>query len=85
MDRKILSAMTNEELLEEEKKQKKNKTYTTFAIGMMIGVAFWSIFHKGFVLPVIIFVVIVYFAKRTNDNYKAVKNEVDFRRLKEWK
>lgn len=80
MDKKILSSMTDEELFAEEKKQKKNKTYAAFAIGMMIGVAFWSIIQKGFFLPAILVVAIFYFAKRTNDSYKAVKNEIDSRK-----
>ncbi|WP_188764797.1 hypothetical protein [Emticicia aquatilis] len=73
--------MTDEELFAEGKKQKKNKIYAGFAIGMMIGVAFWSIIHKGFILPVAIFVVIFYFAKRTNDGYQAVKKEIDSRKV----
>ncbi|MEY4541484.1 MAG: hypothetical protein RLZZ306_3241, partial [Bacteroidota bacterium] len=46
-NKKPLSEFTDEELLQEEKKGKELFKYNSFVIGMLAGIAIWSIVKSG--------------------------------------
>jgi hypothetical protein len=79
---KPLSEFTDEELLQEEKKLKEKVRYNAFAIGLLAGIAVWSIVKNGIgMLPFILGAVIVYLVS-ADKKYKAVKAEIELRKQK---
>ena len=65
---KDYSKLTDQELLVEKKKLKKNKLFFAFSIGFMVGTLIFGIFswsfssnnHWGFLIPMIIPIVFIY-------------------------
>ena len=79
---KLLIEFTDEELLQEEKKLKEKVRYNAFAIGLLAGIAVWSIVKNGIgILPFILGAVIVYLVS-ADKKYKAVKAEIESRKQK---
>jgi Ca2+-dependent lipid-binding protein len=79
--KKNLSKFTDEELVQEEKKQKNDSIYHALGIGFMVGVAFYSVVKNGlsFVTFAIIAFVVFIISKKPND--KAVQEEIKSRNL----
>lgn len=81
-NKKKLSEFTDQELLQEEKKRKKDSIYHALGIGFMVGVAVYSVVKNGlsFVTFVIIGFVLYVISKKPND--KAVQEEIELRKSK---
>jgi hypothetical protein len=78
---KPLTEFTDEELLQEGKKLKEKVRYNAFAIGLLVGIAVWSIVKNGFgILPFILGAFIVYLVS-ADKKYKAVKAEIEARKV----
>ena len=78
---KPLTEFTDEELLQEEKKRKEFVKYNSFFIGLLAGIAIWSIVKSGLgFLPFILFGAILYLIN-ADKKYKAVKAEIEARNL----
>jgi Ca2+-dependent lipid-binding protein len=77
---KKLSEFTDEELVQEAKKKKKDSIYHALGIGFMVGVAFYSVVKNGlsFVTFAIIAFVVFIISKKPND--KAVQEEIKSRK-----
>ena len=79
--KKPLSEFTDEELLQEEKKRKESVKYNSFFIGLLAGIAVWSIVKNGIgFLHFILFGAILYLIN-ADKKYKAVKAEIEARNL----
>jgi hypothetical protein len=79
---KPLTEFTEEELLQEEKKLQEKVRYNAFAIGLLAGIAVWSIVKNGIgILPFILGAIIVYLVS-ADKKYKAVKTEIESRKQK---
>ena len=78
--KKSLSEFTDDELLQEEKKRKEQVKYNPFFIGLLVGIAVWSIVKSGFgFLPFILLLVILYLIS-ADKKYKAIKAEIEARK-----
>ncbi len=77
---KPLSEFTDEELLQEEKKRKEQVKYNAFAIGLLAGIAVWSIVKNGLgFLPFILLGAILYIIS-ADKKYKAIQAEIEARK-----
>ena len=75
-----LSELSNQELMEEEKKQKSSVIIIRIMMGVVMGIAIYSATHKGsFLIACLPFFFIPFFVKSEN-NYKAVKTEMESRK-----
>jgi hypothetical protein len=79
-NKKPLSEFTNEELVQAEEKHKKDSLYHALGIGVMVGVALYSVVKNGFsfVTFAIIAFVIFIISKKPND--KTVQEEIELRK-----
>lgn len=78
--KKNLTEFTDEELLQEEKKQKELVKYNPFIIGMLVGIAVWSIVKNGLgFLPFILLGAILYLVS-ADKKHKAIKAEIEARK-----
>jgi hypothetical protein len=79
---KPLTELTNQELLQETKKRKNDSIFHAFAIGLLGGVAFFSLIRNGFGFLLFILVgVIIYLIMQKKPSYKEAKEEVKRRGL----
>ena len=79
---KPLTEFTDEELIEEEKKRKGQVKYNPFFIGLLAGIAIWSVVKSGLgFLPFILLGAILYLIN-ADKKYKAVKAEIDSRKIR---
>ena len=67
-----LKDLTNEELVLEHKKRKKEYTYNAFFIGMMTGVAVWNTVKNGFGFLTFLPLITIYFFRNANTDYKEI-------------
>ncbi len=80
MEQQDIKQFTDEALTAELIVQKKNNTFNAFAIGMLVGIALYSIVRNGFgFLPVILFFAVVVIHKKSA-RYRAVKEEIERRK-----
>lgn len=79
LNNKDYSKMTLEELLSEEKKMKSQKIPTAAFVGLLIGVAIYSATNKGFILPVILFIVAFLIGSRNSKSIKDIQAEINSR------
>lgn len=79
-NKKPLSEFTDEELIQEEKKQKKDSIYHALGIGFMVGVAVYSVVKNGFSFVTIAIIGFVVFIVSKKPNDKAVKEEIELRK-----
>ena len=78
---KPFSEFTDEELIQEEKKRKEQVKYNSFIIGLLAGIAIWSIVKSGLgFLPFILFGAILYLVN-ADKKYKAIKAEIESRNI----
>ncbi len=78
--KKPLSEFTDEELVQEEKKQKESVKYNPFFIGILAGIIIWSVVKNGFgFLPIPLLIAILYLL-RADKKHKAVKAEIEARK-----
>ncbi len=75
-----LSELTDQELMEEEKKQKKDVIALRIAMGLVMGIAFWSATHKGSFLISCLPLFVFPFFIEAEKNYKAVQSEIQSRK-----
>ena len=73
--RGILSTMTPEESVSEQKRIKSQKTFTALSIGVLLGIAVWSATHGGFILPVVLLIVAFLIGYRNSQNMKRIEAE----------
>lgn len=81
MDEQELSAMTDEALLEEAKKLKRNEVFSALTIGVMIGVIVFSMIKKTLGLFTLIPLYFVYKMLRNSKNNDALKRILKERNL----
>ena len=79
-NKKPLSEFTDEELIQEEKKQKKDSIYHALGIGFMVGVAVYSVVNNGFSFVTIAIIGFVVFIVSKKPTDKAVKEEIELRK-----
>lgn len=80
MESKKLTDLTLEELIQEEKKEKKNQMNYTFIIGILIGIAVYSVFKNGFgFLTIILFIFVLNFMAKST-RYKDIQKEIKLRK-----
>lgn len=76
-----LSELSDQELMEEEKKRKNGAIAFRIIIGLLMGIAFYSATHKGsFLISCLPLFFMALFVKSEND-YKAVKTEIQSRKV----
>lgn len=81
MESKNLTDLTDEELMEKEQKLKKGATLHAFIIGIVGGIAIYSLVKNGLVWPTFFpLVIIAFLEKRRRDEQKAVQEELQSRR-----
>jgi hypothetical protein len=75
-----LAELTEQELMQEEKKQKSGVIAFRVILGLLMGVAFWSATHKGsFIISCLpLFFMGLFVA--AEKNYKAVQSEIEARK-----
>lgn len=81
MDTKNLSELSDEALLEEGKKRKKDNTFLSFAFGITIGITLYSTLKHGigfFTFFPLFFAPVLY---KINGEHQAVKKEIESRKL----
>jgi hypothetical protein len=77
-----LSELTEQELMQEEKKQKKDVITFRVIIGLLVGVAVYNATHKGsFIISCLPIFCLTFFIEAEN-NYKAVQSEIESRKSK---
>jgi Ca2+-dependent lipid-binding protein len=79
-NKKPLSEFPDEELVQEEKKQKNDSFYHALGIGFMVGVAVYSAVKNGFSFVTIAIIAFVFFIIYKKPNDKAVKDEIESRK-----
>lgn len=75
-----LTQLTEEELTQEEKKQKKSLILYGIFVIFMMGIAVWSATHKGSVLLSFLPLCLVPTLGKLGKNHKAVKAEIQSRK-----
>ena len=75
-----LTTLIEEELIQEEKKQKKSLTLYKIFVILMMGVAVWSATHKGSVLLSFLPLFLVPTLAKLDKNHKAVKAKIQARK-----
>lgn len=73
MEQKELTALTNEELLQEMKKMKTTRIYDAGIIGVLIGAAFYGTVKAGFGIFTFIPLAYTPIAAKNNKKYNALK------------
>lgn len=68
--------MTLEELVSEEKRMKSQRTMTAAFIGLLLGIAFWSATHGGFILPGILLFFAGLIGYRSSQRLKGIQAEI---------
>jgi uncharacterized membrane protein len=79
MDQKELSGLTEEQLLQEKKKVKKNNSIHAFLIGAFIGVAIYSAVKNGFGFATLFPLFFVYLLGKNGSKSKAIDKELESR------
>ncbi|MBO9595024.1 MAG: hypothetical protein J7599_19120 [Niabella sp.] len=82
MNQKELTALTNEELLQEVKKSKSRRIFDAAMMGFLIGVVIFSVVKKGWGLLSFLPVIYIPIAARNNNRSKALKALLKERGLK---
>ena len=81
MESKKLTDLTNGELTEKEQKLKKGATFHAFMIGLVGGIAVYSLVKNGLVWPTFFpLVIIAFLEKRRRDENKALQEEIESRK-----
>jgi hypothetical protein len=80
MNQKPLSELTDQELQIELKKRKQAQIFAALFVGFTVGVAIWSATHKGRFWAVLIPFAAMYILRKTPDELKAVKEEIENRK-----
>ena len=83
MKSKNLSELNDQELMEEAKKQKSGVMAFRIILGLLMGVAFYSATHKGSFLISCLPVFFITFFIESENNYKALKAEIELRKTKQ--
>ncbi|MEM9324308.1 MAG: FUSC family protein [Bacteroidota bacterium] len=81
MNQKVLSQLTDEELLAEFKKIKPAPIMDAFFIGFLIGIVFFSLATSSWGLVTLIPLFIIYGLLKKPKKYKALKEELESRGL----
>jgi hypothetical protein len=80
MESKKLTELTEQELIEEEKKEKVSQRNYAFIIGLLFGIAVYSIVRNGFgFLPILLFIFALNFISKSK-RYQEVKKEIEARK-----
>jgi hypothetical protein len=82
MNPEQLAALPDEELLREAKKIKSAYVTSAAVLGLLAGVAIYSIFNKGLGWPLIFIAILMGGAVKNGKDYKAVKQLLKERNLK---
>lgn len=87
-DKKDYSKLTLEELLVEEKKTKKNETFSAGLIGFMMGIMIYGIVTKGFgflYIAIPLFLIFLFYknSQTQKQNLKQIQAEIDARNSKQ--
>lgn len=75
-----LKDLSDNELVLEHKKRKKEYNYNAFFIGMMTGGAVWSTVNNGVGFLTFLPLLTIYFFRNANTNYKEIQKEIDARK-----
>lgn len=79
---KPLSEFTDEELIQEAKKRKRDEIFHAFAIGLCAGIAVFSVVKNGFsFLLVLLLLVIGYLISQKKPSPKEVQEEIARRKF----
>ena len=76
MEKLDLTKLTNEELLVEQKKRKTNYQTGAFLVGMMIGVAIWSVVKNGKYFLIVAPLVFGYWFRNSKTEFEEIKKEI---------
>ncbi|MEM8486553.1 MAG: hypothetical protein AAF564_13460 [Bacteroidota bacterium] len=82
MTREELAGLTDEVLLQEQKKVKTSKTFNAFLIGIFIGIAVYSAVRNGPGFATVFPLIFVYFAFRNGKKAQTLEQEVQARDIK---
>jgi hypothetical protein len=82
MGEKEFSELTDEELLQETKKNKSTNLYDALIFGVLIGIAIYSSVNNGFGLLTFLPIVYIPIAGRNKKKYRELKKIVQERKLK---
>lgn len=81
MESKKLTDLIDEELIETEQKLKKGAKTHAFLIGLLGGVAVWSVVKNGLVWPTFFALILMaVLEKRRRDEQKALNEEIESRK-----
>jgi len=79
------STFTTDELLAEQAKIKKQRTFWAFVLGAFVGVLFWAAINGASLIKLLVLFVVFGFlgsgGKKNEDNYKAIQAELSSRNL----
>jgi hypothetical protein len=76
-----LAQLTQEELTQEEKKQKSSFTAFKILMGLMVVAAVWNATHKGALFISCLPLIFMTFLVNLDKNYKAVQAEIQSRKV----
>jgi hypothetical protein len=74
-----LTQLTNEELQVELKKRKNNYQGGAFLVGMMIGVAMWSVVKNGKYFLIVMPLIFGYWFRNSKTEFDEIKKEIQIR------
>jgi hypothetical protein len=75
-----LTKLTEQELMQEEKKQKSSFTAFKILMGLMVVAAVWNATHKGALFISCLPLFFMSFLANLDKNYKAVQSEIESRK-----
>lgn len=82
MNQNKLTTLSDNELLEEQKKLNSNTTANNVLIGLFVGIAIYSTFNKGFGFFTIFPLFFAFILFNKNKKIKAIENEIQARKLR---
>ena len=80
MDKLNLNQLTNEELQIELKKRKNNYQAGAFLVGMMVGVAIWSVVQNGKYFLIVMPLLFGYWFRNSKTEFDEIKKEIESRK-----
>ncbi|MFY7912816.1 MAG: hypothetical protein ACOVO2_24825 [Emticicia sp.] len=81
MENKLLQEFTNQELVEELKKRKKERIIIAIIMGFLIGCSVWSATHKGGFWTFAILFLVLFIGNKYSGKVEKVVKEIDSRKV----
>ena len=81
MEKKVLTKLTNQELVAELKKRKQSQIIVATMIGFLVGCSVWSATHKGGFVTFFILVFAFILGKNNSGKVAEIASEINSRKI----